>query len=455
MKKTWIVSLNFFAAASILFIVFFSWQYLTIGTTHLRADYSIFYHTLNAHGPVYQKYYARYVDQSPQSAPQLAINLNTPTMNIILKGLLNVSSNISLTVLMWTVLSVLFSMLSIYLLMSYYGSNQLQYLLPLTWLFFISWPSIYAQVGGEVSFIALPVLCAAFLLGHQKKWQVMAAALGLLASLKIFFLVFIVGFLIRREWKLAAIFIASFLVFFFAPMIYFSWQDYLKFFQLPNDSQVFISHSGFSMNGALLGFVLNSLSFFHKPVTLTQLHVIVGSVSAYLLFRACVYYYRYLHYLPDYIYELSFSFFVVLALLLSPLAWVYYYIYLVIPVLTLLKINRQYKFSTLFYILFALACFLPMLSWISPVNFAVLIVRQYSAFADLIVWMVCLHLASNAVKNKEKKMASAPMVSVGILMTSSLLTIILLLCNYGFPHYFTIDKKAYEKENSPGLWISE
>ncbi len=455
MNTTRMFSLNVFSILALFLITFFSWQYLAIGASHLRADYSILYHTLNAHGPVYQKYYARYVDQSPQSAPQLAVNLNTPTMNFILKGLLNVSSNISLTVLIWTVLSVLFSTMSVCLLMSYYGSHQRQYLLPLTLLFFLSWPSIYAQVGGEVSFIALPVLCVAFLLGHNKKWQAMAVTLGLLASLKIFFLIFILGFLMRREWKLTAIFTASFLVFFFAPMIYFSWQDYLGFFQLPNDSQVFITHSGFSMNGALLGFVLNSLSFFHKPVTLTQLHVIVGSISAYLLFRACVYYYRYLQYLPDYIYELSFSFLIILALLLSPLAWVYYYLFLIIPVVTLLKINRQYKFSTLFYILFALACFLPMLSWISPVNFAVLIVRQYSAFADLIVWMVCLHLASNAVKNKEKKMASAPMVSAGILMTSSLLTIILLLCNYGFPHYFTIDKKAYEKENSPGVWISE
>lgn len=454
MHKTRMFSLNIVSIFALCLIIFFSWQYLNVGASHLRADYSIFYHTLNAHEPVYQKYYARYINQAPQSAAQLAVNLNTPTMNLILKRLLNISPHLTINVLIWTLLSVLFSVISIYLLIEYYGRDQRRLLLPFTFLFLASWPSIYTQVGGEVPFLILPVLCAAFLLGHFKKWRAMTIMLGLLASLKIFFLVFILGFLIRREWKLGAIFVASFLFFFFIPLIYFSWQDYLGFFQLPADQQVFISHSGFSMNGALLGFVLNSLFFFHKPITFAQLHMIVGALSCYVIFRAAVYYYRYLQYLPAYVYDLSFSLLIILGLLLSPLAWVYYYIFLVVPVATLLKIDRDYRLSIYFYGAFAVAIFMPILSWLTPSNMTLLIIRQFAAFADLIVWIVCLHLAAKEVKHKNKKILFTPSISTTILTVSALLSIVLLLGNYGFPHYFTIDKKAYKKDNPPGVWMN-
>ena len=454
MYKTRMFSLNVFSILALFVITFFSWQYLAIGASHLRADYSIFYHTLNAHGPVYQKYYARYLNQTPQSAPQLAVNLNTPTMNLILKGLLNIGSHLSVNVLIWTLLSFFFSLISVYLLQMYYGGDRRHLLLPFTFLFLMSWSSIYTQVGGEVSYLIVPVLSAVFLLGHFKKWHAMSVMLGLLASLKIFFLIFMLGFILRREWKLGLIFIGSFLFFFFAPMIYFSWHDYIGFFQLPNDQQVFISHSGFSMNGALLGFVLNLLYFFHKAVSIKQLHVIVGALSCYVIFRAAVYYYRYLQYLPAHVYDLSFSLLIILGLLLSPLAWVYYYVFLIVPVATLLKIDRDYRLSVYFYAAFALAILMPMLSWLTPSNTALLVIRQFSAFADLLVWIVCLHLAAIEVKHQNKKIFFAPAVSMTILTISALLTVLLLLGNYGFPYYFTIDKSAYEKENPPGVWIN-
>ena len=455
MHKTRMFSLNIISIIALSIMIFFSWQYLTIGASHLRADYSIFYHTLNARGPVYQKYYARYINQTPQSAPQLAVNLNTPTMNLILKGLLNISAHLSVNVLIWTLLSVLLSLFSVYLLLLYYGGDHCRLILPFTFLFWMSWPGIYTQIGGEVSYIVLPVLCAAFFLGYLKKWRTMAVMLGLLVSLKIFFLIFILGFLMRREWKLGAVFVASFLFFFFVPMIYFSWQNYVEFFQLPNDQQVFISHSGFSMNGALLGFVLNSLYFFHVSTNFTQLHVIVGALSCYVIFRSAVYYYRYLQYLPAHVYDLSFSLLIILGLLLSPLAWVYYYLFLVVPVATLLKINCEYRLSIYFYGAFAAAMLMPILSWLTPSNTILLIVRQFSAFADLFVWIICLHLAAIEVKDKNKKILFAPAVSMAILTASGLLTVMLLLGNYGFPHYFSIDKSAYEKENPPGMWMSQ
>ncbi len=466
MNKFRISILNIFCALALILTAFFSWQYLTVGTTYILSDYSTFYRTIHTKDPMYDKYYYVYIHSSDfdfktvpakHSGLREAINLNTPIMNLFLKGLLNISNKLWINTLCWTAISLIFSLISICFLMNYFIDNKeisYHYFLPLTAMLWLSWPSIYAQIGGQVSYLILPFLSLAFLLGYLKKSIPMVLVLSFVASLKIFFMIFLLWFLIRREWKLSIIFIAAFIFYFFIPLAFFSWHDYREFFQLAEYQQLFIIRSAFSMNGALLEFLTNTLHLFKINLSAKQLNLTAGVLSCYIIFRYIVYYYRYLRDLTAYLYELSFSFTIVLALILSPLAWVYYYVFLLIPAVTLLKINQKHYFSKTLLFFFMMALYLPILAWIPPTHFLLYFVRDFSAFFDLLCWLACLHLASRTIISEKIATSENQKIPYLFLIINIVLGITLLSINYGFSYYLTVSKKDYIKNIDAGIWVN-
>lgn len=419
--------INSFCFCFLIYFSFLSWHHLVLSTPKFGSDYATFYYSLRDQHSVYEKHIAQVNAQAVDGT-----NFNTPTMNLILKSLVNVSNQLSINALLWTAVSFLGASLGI-LCMLKYLYNDYRYFLPSLVLFLLTWPSFNNIILGQVSFIVLPFLTFSFLLGYYKRWLWMAVVLAFLASIKLFFLLFLIFFLVRKEWKAALLFAVLFLVFFFLPLLYFSVKDYAAFFQIAMTPIGIFDRSTRLENGSLLGFITTIVwlsAVKGQILQIAPVRYVYILISTYVVARWMIYYRSYLSKLSAFEYELSFSFIVILSLLLSPLAWIYYEVFFLIPAVVFLKIAKQYALSISFYICFSLALFFSCL-----VGVPVLIVAHFCVFVNLLLWIACAVLVAQSVMQSHQTHTHSFKLSYYLLIANALLTAILLLANYGMTDF--------------------
>src|SRR3990167_2288089 len=198
--------LLFLNIACLLIIAYFTvltCRQIIYATPVYDNDYKTFYISLRKPLDVYSEhFYVRVLayanvkeneitTTNAKTSPTLsAVNMNTPTMCFILKGLVNISNSLSVNALAWSFSALFCAALSLYVLLRLFKTLSLWYYLPLLLLLFLSWPSLSALKLGQVSYFILPFFSIAFLLVNLKHWRSAAVVFALLASLKLFFFIF-------------------------------------------------------------------------------------------------------------------------------------------------------------------------------------------------------------------------------------------------------------------------
>src|SRR3990167_6039141 len=416
-------AINFFCFCFLIYFSCLSWHHLALKTPIFGTDYATFYHSLRVNHFMYEKYFFQSYNNTVDGT-----NFNTQTMNIILKCLVNFSNHLPVNALAWTIVSVLGSSLGILCMLKYLHNNYRYFFVSLL-LFWLTWPSFNNIILGQVSFIILPFLTMAFLLGYHRKWTAMATTLAFLASIKLFFLLFLIFFIVKKQWKSAVLFILLFLAFFFLPLLYFSIQDYAAFFQIAMTPIGIFERSTRLENGSLLGFLTTIVSLSAvkgEVLNINPVRIVLAVISTCVVVRWIVYYHTYLKKLKAFEYELSFCFIVILSLFLSPLAWIYYQVIFLIPTVVFLKIAKHYSLSFSFY-----SCFAFALTASCLVGFPVMIVAHFCVFINLLLWILCAALAAKSISHGKSSQIIASQTGCYLLFTNAFLTLFLILINYG------------------------
>lgn len=451
-----IISLNII---SIIFIAYFSFLAvldIIVRTPHFVNDFKTFYLTLHEKKDVY-KYYESVdvikittknnkslVETTP---PKSLINMNTPFMNIFLKGLLNNSDSLLLQEIIWIFLSLIGAGLSLIVLMKLFNASlaKIHYFFPWLALLWVNLASIYNLSLGQITFFLLPLLCLSYYFCSLKRYTLMTVFFALLASLKLFFLIFLFYYIVKRQRRLGLLFIFLFLIFSFIPMFYFSWQDYQQFFKIVFDSHELLNRATRLSNASIFGTIQKCLWMMKLPIHslwINQLNLFftTGVIVAWLIYD-----FYYLRLLAKYSDEFRFCFLVILALLCSPLAWFYYFIFLIAPFCLLFQINFNYYFTKTLFVLLFVAFLLPCLAWINFDNTTLIYLQAYFLTLSLLIWLLVLHLAAKSVKNNLVMKDRLPSVIISFPIIIFILTILLLGTYSRMPYYLDLDKEKLIK----------
>lgn len=461
-NKIKLIFLNIICIFLLTYLAILSWQYIMIGTQYFKSDYKTFYKSLRENTPVYQEHNYVFIKMTTQKtfkqvSPVIAaININTPTMNLILKTIVNVSHHLKNNTKVWTYLSLLGAALSLFILMRWLSDSKepFYFFYPLLLVFYCSWASLYNMALGQVTFLLVPLFCLAFYFDEEKHEAAMTITLALLSTLKVFFLIFTLLFILRRQWRLLFLFSITFLFFFFLPLTSFTWHDYGQFFSLVHNHLIFMTRATLPMNGSFLGIVTKVCVLFKLHANDMQIQIALALLSLFVITRWLIYDYRFLRKLPDFVNGLRYSFLIVIALLCSPLGWLYYDLFFIVPIFVFYKISLRYQLSKTFYVYLSLAFILPYFGWLHSTHGIFASLQLYPVFFSLLCWLACVYYAARAVFDNKPSIASQSKIMIGILVATSFLNIVLLSFNYGIEHFLDGRQQYFNQLMPTGVWVN-
>lgn len=248
------------------------------------------------------------------------VNLNPPHFQLLLLPLARFPAGLALS--LWAVASLLCLGGSLYVIVR---QLDLKPSLPNCWRGAV-WLLAFAGMGsvlgtGEVSFLLLLPLTLAWAAARQGRWSRAGIYLGLAMSLKLFLVIFIPYFVLRRRLgaaasscaAAAACFVAGALV--FGPASYWSWLHHLSS----------VSWAWRSPNVSVLGILTRSLSEnpYYTPLAVAPELILplwlpaVGIVGVLTLVAVTVD-------RTESAVDRAFALLLSAALLISPLGWIYY-----------------------------------------------------------------------------------------------------------------------------------
>lgn len=461
MTKRILILINVISFFFVMYFTFLAGLQTVVSAPRYDTDYQTLYLAFHGNNPnlLYAKFpYAPIVSVEEKSNEKgekaekivktlpvvLSVNVNTPVMSFLLHPFFNVSTTLLTNVIVWTAISLFGAALGIFILMMLFESKlSMIYFMPLLALFYLSWPSIYNLRLGEVSYLLLPIFCAFFFL-EKKGFRLLAVILiALLSAMKLFFLIFILFYLFKKEWKYLLIYVVSFLVFFFAPIFYYSVDVYRAFFQTMDNAELIFQHAVFGANGSILGLIerVDRLWQFHLSYHYKKLILLLSAVILlgwYYFFDK-----KYIAKLSEFSDDIRIGFLTVFALMLSPLGWVYYYVFLLIPIVTFFKIQKKCQLSLAFYCFFCLAVFLPYVAWYYSATGWVFYIEQVAAFLSLFCWMLCLYCATRDFSVPCKKNPQNSILMISVLTAQVFFSFALLAVNFGIAFYLQWNKENY------------
>jgi hypothetical protein len=320
-------------------------------------------------------------------------------------------------------------------------------------LMLLSWPFVYNLIiTGQEAILLLPLLSIAFFLQYKNHWLSMTILLALLASLKLFFIIFLLLFIVQRQWRLLLIFVSLFIVFSFLPLLYFGWPMYQAFFHLCQNTWYFISRSMLIQNGSLLGVVTNFFHLSHIKTNFLQIKLLTTVLCLSIITVFLYYDYRLLKRLPRYSNELAFCVLILLGILCSPLGWIYYLVYAFILVVLFFKIAVDYRLPLAFFIAFTLALVLPVFAWHDVTVGIFSIIQHFICFIALLNWLLCIHFVACAIRYPAQSVPNQIKYMLGILIFCALLSIILIVRNFDLQLYLW-HKIDLSQPVQSGMWL--
>ena len=207
-------------------------------------------------------------------------------------------------------------------------------------LLFAFFPTIAAICEGQVTLLILFLLVVGWSASRSGNDRAAGLALGLALSLKLFTGLFIFYFLIRRRWKLLAWYLGTFLVTSFLALMVFGIDAYFRYMESFKD----INWYELSWNASFTGFFTrlfegtSDIIMIYRP-DITNIAVLSFSLIALITLVWAAW--------PrddaasDTRFDLGYALTIVLMLLISPFGWLYYFPFLIIPAILILRISSQ------------------------------------------------------------------------------------------------------------------
>lgn len=385
------------------------------------------------------------------------VNLNTPVMTLFVKGMMHITHKSFINSSVWVVLSLLSAAVSVmgflYWMHNGWYARYFSLFLLSAWL---SWPSLYAIQQGQVSWFVLPVLVLGFMLHSLQYRKYAAITLGVLASLKLFFLIFVLLYVLRFEWRLLLLFFTAFLITFFLPLLYFSFHNYVQYFELLQNHTLIMNRTVAEMNGTILGFVANIM----RRLPLLDPLKVTLSVSSLCIFygvwRWICFDLKVIRTLPQFQNEIRFAFLIVLALLFSPLGWLYYFIFLMVPYAVISKVSCHYQVSKKVWIFLIAGLFLTFLCFIPlpKANSVLYFLKEIAVFFSLLCWLLSLRVVTYDVQNAMSSKRQSHYLIGFIPLCYALCSIIVFSGIPGGKYFWQWNKTDYQNTVAPTVVVT-
>lgn len=281
----------------------------------------------------------------------LPSDLNPPFLTMLLTPYAWLSYGQAL--LCWSVITFFSTVLGISLVIKSYPSawqnpTIRMYLLAALLIYFPSYANFFL---GQLSSILLLITTAAWLNCRKKSYGTAGVLLGFALCLKLFFGLFLLFFLIRKQWRALCLMIITYLSCCFSALIFFGVATYQNYLFTLNHIRWYAS----SWNASLLGFFYRVFGIGHEgnhPLINAPLfgHFLYTALALLLLIYF-IYQIRQSYQQENNLIEMKatdeldwqFSLTLVVMLLLSPLAWLYYFTLLMIPFITIVRLSHKLK----------------------------------------------------------------------------------------------------------------
>ena len=440
MDKAKLLLLNICCAVLFICIAALCWKNLVRSTIVSDCDYTTFLKTLTAKSDFYKTYsflkisHQKIIDDKQVATGQKIslINMNTPLMSLLLHSQINSKESLEKNALHWTLLS-LFCLITCTLLLQIqiHALRSPLLTIPIATLLLLSWQSLIVFKMGQVTLFLLPLLFFGYVLDQKKEARnVSVLILAFLASLKLFFLLFLVLYAVRHEWRLCIRFMLAVLLFSLMPLLFLPHVLYAQFFALAANHTEFLTRASATMNASLLSVFAFTLSSSHFS-TQTILHL--SELFSTLCMIAFIFYDQFfIRTLKRHQDDLRFAFITVLALICSPLAWEYYFLFLLLPIFIIIKMNQTTHFSKSLFALLLLSLILPTFEWV-PVLQGIF---HLSGFFSLILFLCLLHHAARAVRNDSAAVTQQAHLFLCAFLLNVLISCFMFHFNYGTQHFF-------------------
>jgi hypothetical protein len=192
-------------------------------------------------------------------------------------------------------------------------------------------PTLISVLLGQLSLVPFLFLVLAWLLWRKGRLGIAGGILGILAGIKVFFGAFLVFFLARREWRASSSFVAAGLLTVLFSVVAAGWDSIFEYFQVLGG----VNWYGATWNGSILGFVSRLFGepgndpLFRLPLLASILGkgLMLLGISLLIVMARRTDSKKPALALND----LAFSSCIALMLLISPLGWMYYFPFLLIP----------------------------------------------------------------------------------------------------------------------------
>ncbi len=215
--------------------------------------------------------------------------------------------------------------------------------------FLLYFPTYANLRFGQVTSFLLLITAGAWIACHKRKDGAAGVLLGLALSIKAFYGLFFIYFLIRRQWRLLIYMCSTYIVCALGALWVFGAATY-KSYYLTLTKILWYSAS---WNASLLGFLTRMFGgdnegnrpIFNIPHLTPLLFLILfGALTIYLIWTSWPRK-NLMNKLSEQtkidLFDWGFSLTIVLMILLAPLGWVYYFPLLIIPYITILRISNN------------------------------------------------------------------------------------------------------------------
>lgn len=328
----------------------------------IYSDYADFYQSLRfsqQDKSLYSKiYYKVYDDNTHFKIKPLSPNLNPPFFSALIypMGYFNFVNSFYV----WTLFSVICGIISILIIQKNFGiPYHVNLTLCLILTFFIFTPTIGNFLYGQVSLLLLLFLTIGWHYLRNQQQRKAAIMLAGCAAIKPFLGLFILYFLCKRQWRALVYFSVSGAILTLLPLLFFGKQSYIDYMHLLPAIKWYAS----TWNVSLLGFFTRIFGGVGEKMTpliylpyltkfcywLSSL-VLVGYLAHFLQKQYSID--------PVKKIDLDFSLILMIALLVSPLGWRYYFVWWIIPIVVLHQYAKYTKFPMLFILLICTIIFL-------------------------------------------------------------------------------------------------
>ncbi len=325
-------------------------------TNLFYSDYGTFYQSLHLTKKdlsLYTEFAVKISNPlNPQLPPHLTnspTNLNPPFFAFLIYPLSYLDYQTSL--LTWLSLSIACGILAICLVPKIFNLEKNRFLIALTatLAFFAYYPTLINIQFGQLAPFLMPLVFSAWWAARSKKLWLVGLLLGIVASIKLFFGLFALYFLVRREWRALAWFSGTIIICFLLPLTIFHFHEYIAYYK----TLVHIHWYTSNWNASLLGFIQRIFGGNNEKniplILLPTLSRIIYWLLSGLLIAGLITYLRPTDRIDSQIKcDLDFSLTLTMMLLLAPLGWIYYFPFLFIPFVVLFRLGEQCYHSVLF-----------------------------------------------------------------------------------------------------------